>query len=71
MPTYEYFCTTCGEKVDQRRLVDERNAPRVHDGCRGFLRRKLSLPQPAIIGRTYHEELEYSDSIADDPYAGF
>ena len=71
MILYEYFCSTCTEQVDQRRPLDERNEPRIHEGCGGFLRRKLSLPQPAIIGRTYHEELEYSDSIADDPYAGF
>lgn len=48
MPMYEYECQKCGERWDERRLVEERDVPTVHQcdlyGPYGQARRVPSLP---------------------------
>ena len=71
MPRYDFWCETCGQKVEITLSIAERNDPRVCSKCRGSLARQMSLPRPAIIQATGTDKVLANLNARDDGHGNY
>jgi hypothetical protein len=57
MPIYEYECTSCGKVFDQRRAVDDRDAPQACPACAAAeCRRRISASSFELKGGGWYKD---------------